>query len=346
MTWLVSRRFDLAMFLWPAAIGLALVPLEPLIAPDGDTPLPFWILMVLVVDVAHVWATIYRTYLDPIERQRHPVRYVLVPIFAYAALLVLASISTAAFWTGLAYLAVFHFVRQQYGWIALYQRRDPGITTLDRWLDASAIYLATLFPLVWWHAHLPRRFDWFLPGDFVRDLIPAPVASIASVLYALALLAFALRQAQRGRSAPIGKIIVVATTAATWLVGIVLTDSDFAFTVTNVLIHGVPYFGLVWIEGQKDPQRTGSWLAALYAQRRVGLFLGILWALAYLEELHWDRLIWHSSSPIFFGPSVELGVGATALVLPLLALPQASHYLLDGLIWRKKDLAGRRQAGG
>ena len=35
----------------------------------------------------------------------------------------------------------------------------------------------------------------------------------------------------------------------------------------------------------------------------------------------------HSSAP----------EGALALLVPLLALPQATHYLLDGFIWRSKE---------
>ena len=44
----------------------------------------------------------------------------------------------------------------------------------------------------------------------------------------------------------IGKDIVVATTAICWYIGIVVFNSDYAFTVTNVIIHGVPYFALIY----------------------------------------------------------------------------------------------------
>ena len=43
-----------------------------------------------------------------------------------------------------------------------------------------------------------------------------------------------------------GKDIVVFTTAVCWYVGIVSFNSDFAFTVTNVITHGVPYIVLVF----------------------------------------------------------------------------------------------------
>jgi hypothetical protein len=34
---------------------------------------------------------------------------------------------------------------------------------------------------------------------------------------------------------------------------------------------------------------------------------------------------------------VELGNDLLALLVPLLALPQATHYVLDGWIWRRRD---------
>jgi hypothetical protein len=62
-------------------------------------------------------------------------------------------------------------------------------------------------------------------------------------------------------------------------------------------------------------------------------FLGCLWLLALLEELLWDRGVWHER-PELFGSSLELSDWHVWLV-PLLALPQLSHYLLDGLLWRR-----------
>jgi len=45
----------------------------------------------------------------------------------------------------------------------------------------------------------------------------------------------------------VGKHVVVATTAACWYVGIIAINADYAFTVTNAFIHGVPYLTLVYL---------------------------------------------------------------------------------------------------
>ncbi len=64
------------------------------------------------------------------------------------------------------------------------------------------------------------------------------------------------------------------------------------------------------------------------------MFLATLWAIAYLEELIWDRAIWHDRSWLF-GASIDVGRAAMLLV-PLLAVPQLTHYLLDGFLWRRR----------
>ncbi|MEL7371031.1 MAG: hypothetical protein AAFN74_19075, partial [Myxococcota bacterium] len=233
--WLVSARFDLAAFGLPALLALVLVPFGPWIAPTGETPLPMWVIAVLMIDVAHVWSTIYRTYGDPAEVARRPGLYVGVPSVVYVLGAVLAAWSWSAFWTVLAYLAVYHFVRQQYGWVALYNRTDPDVGAWERRIDTVAIYASTLFPLVWWHAHLPRKFHWFLPGDFLGIEMNDGVLTVLWLTYGLALLAFFIVQLARAvRDGPRwGKVIVVASTALCWGIGIVATNSDWAFTVTN-----------------------------------------------------------------------------------------------------------------
>ena len=55
---------------------------------------------------------------------------------------------------------------------------------------------------------------------------------------------------------------------------------------------------------------------------------------AFVEELIWDRAIWHDRAWLF-GESWDVGA-LKLLILPLLALPQLTHYILDGFIWRRR----------
>ena len=359
MTWLVSARFDIAAFTLPALLALGIGALSGHLAePSGETPTWAWLLFVVCVDVAHVHATTLRVYLNANERSRRPVLYTAAPLVAFT-LSVLAYIYSAAFfWRCLAYVAVFHFVRQQVGWMRLYQRRareqrdaprtnatrlrksaehpspSPGALRRlgglnSRKLDELAIYAATLCPVIVWHTRLPTPFQWFMPGDFVAGLPPI-AASIASVCFGLCAAMFYASHAYRAlRGEPVvwGAILLFTTTAATWWGGIVVLANDFAFTVTNVIAHGVPYMLVSHRVARHEPQPKRSYIASLPA------YLGALVTLAVAEEWLWDACVWHEHAALLATPLLDLD-SALAFLVPLLSLPQLTHYGLDAYLWR------------
>ncbi|NUP05331.1 MAG: hypothetical protein HOW73_04635 [Polyangiaceae bacterium] len=333
-------------FLGSAALGLTLVALAPRLAGEGGA-LPPWGFLALVVfiDVAHVYATLYRTYFDRAEIARRPYLYGGVPLACFAVGVALHSVSHALFWTVLAYVALTHFVRQQIGWVAIYRARAGRRSNIDRVLDDAVTYAAALYPVLVWHASLPRAFEWFVEGDFV--VLPiASVLPIAKWIYAALLVAYAARAVHRAISTRVvetGKHLVVATTAATWYVGIVATNSDFAFTAANVISHGVPYVVLLFMYARAKGPESSSFVRGILRRGFVA-FVAVLQMLAFAEEMIWDRLVWHGHEGIFgWVPEIVLSDAALALIVPLLAVPQATHYVLDAVLWRRRD-TGAAQA--
>jgi hypothetical protein len=335
--WLFSASTDLSVFLGSAVLSLFALWLGARAGVlYGDTPDWAWVPAVLLIDVAHVWSTSFRVYLDPNEIRRRPWLYSLVPIIGFAIGIALYSEGELVFWRALAYLAVFHFIRQQYGWVALYRVRAGERDKLGKWIDSTAIYAATLYPLIYWHTRLPRRFWWFMANDFAA--IPLLVERMAAPIYWTALIAYALKSLHGWivrRAGNPGKDIVLVTTALCWYIGIVGYNSDYAFTVTNVVIHGVPYFALIyWYSRTRMTQTDGRGVFRIFAHGPA-LFLTVLWAIAYIEEMFWDRGVWQDRSWLFGSP---WDIGTLKLLLvPLLALPQLVHYVLDGFIWRRKN---------
>jgi len=335
--WLFSPAVDVAAFGGSAVLSFVALAVGWhfgwLDGEKADTPEWTWIAGVLLIDVAHVWSTLFRTYLDREEFRRRPGLYLLVPAVGLAAGVALYSLDDNGriFWRCLAYLAVFHFVRQQYGWVMLYRAKCGERDRAGKWIDSLTIYLATVFPLVHWHSHLPRRFWWFLRGDFER--IPTLAADLLEPVYwSMLALYFARslwRRIDSGFANP-GKDLVVFTTALCWYVGIVAINSDYAFLVTNVVIHGIPYLVLVywygWMRGRESKNSSRV--------RTIAIFVATVWALAFAEELLWDRVVWKERSWLFGSPW-PLDEWRW-LFVPLLALPQLTHYILDGFIWRRR----------
>ena len=333
--WLFSAPVDLAAFLGSALVALALVGVGAWQGwLESGTPEWTWITAVLLVDVAHVYATAFRVYFVPQELARRKWLYLLTPLVAYLLGVAVYSESSAWFWRSLAYLAVFHFVRQQYGWVALYRARRGERDRFGAWLDGATIYAATLYPLLYWHAHLPRQFWWFVAEDFIA--LPALAATIVAPIYWLLMLSYAARSFARGLQGhwnP-GKDLVVLTTAVCWYLGIVALDSDFAFTVTNVIIHGVPYMVLVYWVNVRAASSVSQNSPRAWWQHAV-VFVATIWVLAYAEELLWDRTLWHERGYLF-GSQWQVS-GVEAFLVPLLAVPQITHYVLDGFIWRRRS---------
>jgi hypothetical protein len=301
---------------------------------DGESPEWTWITAVLLIDVAHVWSTSFRVYFDVSELKRRFWLYLLVPVFGYAIGVALYSEGELVFWKSLAVVAVFHFVRQQYGWVNLYRRKLNETTRWTWWIDTAAVYMATIYPLAYWMTRLPRAFDWFVAGDFVP--LPAIVETILFPVYVLALTAYLAKSIYLyfvRRFLNIGKDIVIVTTAVCWYAGIVLFNSDYAFTVTNVIIHGVPYFALIYIYARQRRESTGRVYRSLSSSWII--FLATLWAIAYVEELLWNRGVWHERQWLF-GTNWNWE-NLKVYLVPLLALPQLTHYVLDGFIWRRKN---------
>jgi hypothetical protein len=353
--WLWGPLCDCLVFAGSSGAALLLVAVGRALGfGGGDLPEWGWLAFVLCIDVAHVYATLFRTYFDGEELFRHRVRYVAVPIAVYLAGVGLYARGSLHFWRVLAYLAVFHFIRQQVGWMAVYRARAQNTRRVDVFWDSAAIYAAALYPLLEWHARLQqKRFYWFVPGDFIDvSGLAAALIPVARVVWIGLLLGFFARQLQlfiRTSDLQLGKLLVVISTALIWYVGIVVTNSDFDFTVTNVIAHGVPYLALLWSyarERRKD--RPGS-LGSQLVGGGIAAFLGVLVALAFVEELMWDKFVWNDRPWLFGSSEIRLDSLALTLLVPLLALPQAVHYVLDGMLWRRRDtrlLAAQRRALG
>ena len=330
--WLVSGRFDLAWILGPPLIAVLMVLALPQLRGQSVPPWAF-LIFVVFIDVGHVYASLYRTYWDSEELARRRTLYIATPFLCWICGVVLYAQGSLVFWRVLAYMAVYHFVRQQFGFMMLYKHRMGERDPLDKRLDTWVIYASMLYPLAFWHS-TDREFQWFVLDDFFT--LPSWVGSAAAWIHGTLLTLFVGRQIYlwwTRRFVNPGKIGVVLSTAAVWFVGIVFLNSDFAFTVTNVVAHGVPYMALVWLYGRRRWQGGGSWLETIHRPVYGAVFVGVLCLFGYLEEGLWDLLVWQEHGSLFAGASVFWESVSLSEAL-FLTIPQATHYVLDAWIWK------------
>lgn len=343
--WLGKPVSETLFILLPPFISLVFIALFPGLFQDNDKmPEVWWVVLILLVDVAHVYSTLYRTYFDKTTRKAQKSLLIVIPFIAFGAGIFVYSISPLLFWRLLAYLAVFHFVRQQYGFMRLYSRKENAPAWMIN-VDKITIYYATIYPLIFWHLSAPRNFNWFVSGDFVYAS-SASVLLVAKVLYAVILTTYIFKEIlffKQLKTINIPKLSIISGTILSWYFGIVYFNGDLAFTLLNVVSHGIPYMALVWIFSHKAPKSDIE--AKSLGQNRIKYsllgFLGLIFLLAYIEEGLWDAFLWKEHQGIFGLFTFNGGPLLLNFIIPLLAVPQITHYIIDGYIWKIKKNAAQ-----
>lgn len=341
--------------------------------PDSMTVVS-WAILVMGVDVSHVYSSLYRTYLDTETRERHGTFLFVLPFAVLVGCILLYAAGAMVFWRVMAYLAVFHFARQQYGFMRVYSR-DESESAWHRRIDALAIYTATFYPILDWHLTGQKNFNWFMKGDFYY-LPDVGFRGVLFIVYLTIIGTYLIKEVSllwksiamrrqphpdklgnsiAASSAPqrmlnIPRNLLICGTFVSWYVGIVYFNSDIAFTAINVVSHGIPYMALVWFWGRKKYTGPAAPRKNIFRLRYVTLFVAFLLLLAYIEEGFWNVWVWHEKDhstlfALFHASLAEIPPQSAWLVLvvPLLSVPQITHYVIDGFIWkmRKDNFAWR-----
>jgi hypothetical protein len=331
--WIHSKSVDVPWIIGPPYFTLALVFTfqEQIINLSASYNFMTWLILVVFIDVAHVYSSLFKTYFIKEEFNKHKTRYLTVPLVSFILGVLLHSQGSLLFWSILACTAVFHFVRQQYGIMRIYDRFERR--RLFKIIDALAIYSATIYPMFYWFYN-PRHFNWFLEHEFDWLSTLPNILPLFTLLYFFILgfwiLTTTITIIQENKmNWP--KILFIIGTFLSWYFGIVYFNNDLIFTMLNVISHGIPYVGLIYIkEIQQNP--NGPVFFKIFQQRfGLLLFLLILMVFAFTEEFFWDILVWREH----FNMDFSVPLTWQNIIVPLLVTPQLSHYILDGFIWRK-----------
>lgn len=302
-----------------------------------------WLFFVVFIDVAHVYATLFKTYLVPAAFREKKKLLIALPIICFVIGMGLFMMGSKVFWVTLAYVAVFHFIRQQYGFMRLYARKEPK-TRFNVITDNMAIYAATVYPMVYWFMSPPRQFTWFMRDEFFtyrNDMLLAVFGYIYYAILGIYVVKTAYSLLCTGYF-NIPKNAIIAGTAASWYFGIVYFNNDLIFTMLNIVSHGIPYMGLVYLREIKQAgQPSQGVLQYVATHKGIFIYVGILLALAFSEEYLWEILVWNEQFTLGSGTFFETW---HFLLVPLLVVPQFTHYVLDGFIWKSNKKAAPQTA--
>lgn len=351
LTWVISRRADLAWLIGGALVAWAMLAAHVLF---GVAAVTLYMLWVLVIDGPHVFATISRTYLDPAERRARArllrwslVCFALGPAAVGASILAGQRLPYELFLVACALWAYWHIVRQHYGIMVLYKKKAGDLAPLDDRLDGIALHVGLLAPFVAFALTHPRPLA-------LLGLVPRPAwaAGVALALWAAcaaALLALALRAvARRRRDERVNGSKLLLVLAAVSVSALVFAPPlapyvqyEAVFPIVTAF-HDVQYLAIVWFYQQNRRAAPATRAAVPRVARHLTLFLGagVLFTLGYRVALGCAFSAW---------PGCDLGAEAIALPagLTLSDLGVAflwgfalHHYVLDQHIWHvRRDAA-------
>ncbi|RZJ52820.1 MAG: hypothetical protein EOO44_10620 [Flavobacterium sp.] len=334
--WIHKAKTDLTFIIGPSFFVLALIFLFQDYITENENEYSFytWLFLIVFIDVAHVYATLFKTYLVPGEFQKQKKRLIFLPIICLLTGIILFSFGSLVFWSFLAYVAVFHFIRQQYGFMRLYARKEAK-TKFSVFIDNLTIYASTGYPMVYWFFSSKRKFNWFVENEFLKFENQLLLQILFWIYIGIMILYvfYTIVKSVRTRLFNIPKNSIILGTALSWYFGIVYFNDDLIFTLLNVVSHGIPYMALVYfreIDG-KSKQELGN-LYYLKKYQGILIYIVILLVIAFSEEFLWEFFVWNENISIsnFDFSSWQI------FLVPLLSVPQFTHYLLDGFIWKSK----------
>ena len=302
---------------------------------------PLWAYLAFFVsfDVAHVWATAYLTYFDAASfRKRKWLYSIPIPAFFIGAFL-LHLASPMVFWSGVAYFAIVHFAKQQYGFIAIYKAKYGERDPLDYKLDKFTLWTGAFGPVLIWHAQPRGQFDWWDNGERFLLKLPEQAQWVIAVIMIVCALLYIARQVQlyqQTRTFNFGKNLWMLASWISWTVGLMFADNLLVSAAFINLFHGLPFLVLVWRRGKtKYKERTKGFARWVFHKKNWLIFYGIIIALALVEESAWDALVWHTYTEQWLGKKgIELSHLWLSLTVAALSTPQLVHYFLDAFLWK------------
>lgn len=380
MNWIISRRMDLAWFIGGALAGYALFFVH---AGLGWDMVGIWFLWVVLLDSPHFFGTFSRTYLDKQEfKQRRRLLLGSLLWFLAGPLMILLSFGLyergveayqfpwKLFLVFFGLWAYWHIVRQHYGFLRLYQKKNADGHPLDARLDSALLYAGLLLPFFAFIARHPEtRAQLGLSAPMPAYPVLAEGGRLASVLnpgYLTALawehwvvalstalvgtlaLAFAARQVAKLRAGePVNgpKILfllaVVPLHVYVCFSPAVLTASLLAFAAFITIFHDLQYHAIIWFHHRNRYHRKGvdqkqfGWAPKI--SKNLFVYAGCAIGFALVFRLLGCTLNIHPGcAPFLITSEITLfgGIQTDALLKATLLGFPLHHYFVDQFIWK------------
>jgi len=341
LRWIINAREDLVWFVGSVAASYALLILYV----TGVLPLiPMVAGWAILIDAPHVFGTFSRTYFDRSEwKNRKRLMLGSLLFFVVGPVMVLAGLGFTFFFIA-ALWAYYHLVKQHYGFMVLYKKKNNDLAPIDNALDRLLLLFAFNYPFVAFIANDPNamaRVPAVLRGG-VNAV--ATLLLIGTIVLGIGWLA---RQAQRAISREplnVPKYLLLAAAIPMHWIALMtpMPAKPIALVAILTIYHNLQYHRLIWFHNQKyrgtgvppvdhaqDARATFG--PAAFISRRLIFYIafGILFGIIYQGPRQYlGYLNLHTGdSPAALSTPIQLGIAflwGYAFI----------HYYLDSKIWR------------
>jgi uncharacterized membrane protein len=320
LRWIISARDDVIWFIGSVVSSYALLILYV----SGLVPLvPMVAAWAILIDAPHVFGTFSRTYFDRTERKnRARLLWGSLLFFAIGPVMVLAGAGLVFFFVA-ALWAYYHLVKQHYGFMVLYKKKNGDLARVDNALDRLLLLFAFNYPFVEFIARDPAAMV------RVPEVLRGGVNGFAKLLLAGTILIFVVwigRQVQRaitGEPLNVPKYLLLgAAIPMHWIVLLTpMPHKPIAIVAILTIYHNFQYHRLIWFHNQKYKSREKYGAAELISRRLLFyIAFGILFGIIYQGPRQILNNLGQSS--------------VTHLGISFLWGYAFIHYYLDSKIWR------------
>jgi hypothetical protein len=272
--------------------------------------------------IGHHVPTLLRAYGDPDEFSRNRFQFVTVPLCVAPLVLVLA-LADARLLTLIFIWDQFHFIRQHYGFMRIYNvkagARSDADSHLDQWLCFS-FFIAILAHSDFYGYMYADSFynlgigfsSWLVEGFETGSLA---VAIVVGVIY------LARLQSRIAHGLPVAwlKLVLFATSFGVWYYAYVVLSDGFLSYAISSLFHCLQYDAFAWFYNRAKarsltPSRGNALFRVIHQRRNLWLYVAVILGYGLFST---------------FGRDVSI-VG----ILALNTTTGLLHYYFDSFIWR------------
>jgi hypothetical protein len=343
LRWIISPREDLVWFVGSVASSYLLLVLYV----TGVLPLvPMVAGWAILIDAPHVFGTFSRTYFDRSEwKTRKRLLLGSLLFFVIGPLMVLAGLGFTFFFIA-ALWAYYHLVKQHYGFMVLYKKKNNDLAPIDNALDRLLLLFAFNYPFVAFIAGDPTAMARVPPVLRGGVNAVALILLIGTIVLATGWFARQVQRAILREPLNLPKYLLLAAAIPMhWIVLLTpMPAKPIALVAILTIYHNLQYHRLIWFHNQKYAAGSAGVSPAGHAQdarakygpaafisRRLIFYIlfGIIFGIIYQGPRQYlGYLNLHTGdSPAALSKPIQLGIAflwGYAFI----------HYYLDSKIWR------------